>query len=120
MSALGQKRTFAVQNGMSALPPKADNSAIDCQDPLSVLDPSAVTFALDQAGANFLHRVLILSDDQLQTQDSEHRVEGNSAQVADRLRCEDFGAVTTLQPGQVVKCFARYVQAFCPCSQRGM
>ena len=24
MSALGQKRTFAVQNGMSALPPKAD------------------------------------------------------------------------------------------------
>jgi len=27
MSALGQKQTFAVQNGMSALPPKAD---IDC------------------------------------------------------------------------------------------
>ena len=26
MSALGQKRTFAVQNGMSALPPKADIS----------------------------------------------------------------------------------------------
>jgi hypothetical protein len=24
MSALGQKRTYAVQNGMSALPPKAD------------------------------------------------------------------------------------------------
>jgi hypothetical protein len=24
MSALGHKRTFAVQNGMSALPPKAD------------------------------------------------------------------------------------------------
>ena len=24
MSALGQKQTFAVQNGMSALPPKAD------------------------------------------------------------------------------------------------
>ena len=24
MSALGQKRTFAVRNGMSALPPKAD------------------------------------------------------------------------------------------------
>ena len=24
MSALGQKRTFAVQNAMSALPPKAD------------------------------------------------------------------------------------------------
>jgi hypothetical protein len=24
MSALGQKRTFAVQSGMSALPPKAD------------------------------------------------------------------------------------------------
>ena len=24
MSALGQKRTFAAQNGMSALPPKAD------------------------------------------------------------------------------------------------
>ena len=24
MSALGQKRTFALQNGMSALPPKAD------------------------------------------------------------------------------------------------
>jgi membrane glycosyltransferase len=24
MSALGQKRTFAVQNGLSALPPKAD------------------------------------------------------------------------------------------------
>ena len=24
MSALGQKRTFAVQKGMSALPPKAD------------------------------------------------------------------------------------------------
>jgi hypothetical protein len=24
MSALGQKRTFAVQNGMSALPPRAD------------------------------------------------------------------------------------------------
>jgi hypothetical protein len=24
MSALGQKRAFAVQNGMSALPPKAD------------------------------------------------------------------------------------------------
>ena len=24
MSALGYKRTFAVQNGMSALPPKAD------------------------------------------------------------------------------------------------
>ena len=27
MSALGQKRTFAVQNGMSALPPKADIAA---------------------------------------------------------------------------------------------
>jgi len=26
MSALGQKRTYAVQNGMSALPPKADIS----------------------------------------------------------------------------------------------
>ena len=26
MSALGQKQTFAVQNGMSALPPKADIS----------------------------------------------------------------------------------------------
>jgi hypothetical protein len=24
MSALGQKQTFAMQNGMSALPPKAD------------------------------------------------------------------------------------------------
>ena len=24
MSAMGHKRTFAVQNGMSALPPKAD------------------------------------------------------------------------------------------------
>ena len=24
MSALGQKQTYAVQNGMSALPPKAD------------------------------------------------------------------------------------------------
>jgi hypothetical protein len=24
MSALGQKQTFAVQNGMSALPPRAD------------------------------------------------------------------------------------------------
>jgi len=24
MSALGQKQTFALQNGMSALPPKAD------------------------------------------------------------------------------------------------
>jgi hypothetical protein len=28
MSALGQKQTFAVQNGMSALPPKADMGAI--------------------------------------------------------------------------------------------
>jgi len=27
MSALGQKQTFAVQKGMSALPPKADMSA---------------------------------------------------------------------------------------------
>src|SRR5262245_66578014 len=27
MSALGQKRTFAVQNGMSALPPKATSNA---------------------------------------------------------------------------------------------
>jgi hypothetical protein len=27
MSALGQKLTCAVQNGMSALPPKADNLA---------------------------------------------------------------------------------------------
>ena len=30
MSALGQKRTFAVQNGMSALPPKADMSGVMC------------------------------------------------------------------------------------------
>jgi hypothetical protein len=28
MSALGQKRTFAAHNGMSALPPKADIQAI--------------------------------------------------------------------------------------------
>ena len=30
MSALGHKRTFAVQNGMSALPPKADIREITC------------------------------------------------------------------------------------------
>ena len=31
MSALGQKQTFAVQNGMSALPPKADmGGPLDC------------------------------------------------------------------------------------------
>jgi hypothetical protein len=29
MSALGHKRTFAVQNGMSALPPKADINRYD-------------------------------------------------------------------------------------------
>jgi len=29
MSALGQKQTCAVQNGMSALPPKADNQQRD-------------------------------------------------------------------------------------------
>ena len=28
MSALGQKQTYAVQEGMSALPPKADISAL--------------------------------------------------------------------------------------------
>jgi hypothetical protein len=27
MSALGQKRTFALQEAMSALPPKADNAS---------------------------------------------------------------------------------------------
>jgi len=31
MSALGQKRTFAVQEGMSALPPKADIGWQRCQ-----------------------------------------------------------------------------------------
>ena len=30
MSALGQKQTFAVQNGMSALPPKADMCVATC------------------------------------------------------------------------------------------
>ena len=30
MSALGQKRTCAVQNGMSALPPKADMCGARC------------------------------------------------------------------------------------------
>ena len=28
MSALGQKQTYAVQNGMSALPPKADKCSV--------------------------------------------------------------------------------------------
>ena len=36
MSALGQKQTFAVQNVMSALPPKAD---IDCHPTTSELIP---------------------------------------------------------------------------------
>ena len=30
MSAMGQKRTFAVQNGMSALPPIADIRRLGC------------------------------------------------------------------------------------------
>jgi hypothetical protein len=30
MSALGQKQTFAVQKGMSALPPKADIHGPEC------------------------------------------------------------------------------------------
>ena len=34
MSALGQKRTFAVQNGMSALPPKADMCSAQVACPL--------------------------------------------------------------------------------------
>ena len=34
MSALGHKRTFAVQNGMSALPPKADMCSATRRCPL--------------------------------------------------------------------------------------
>ena len=35
MSAMGQKQTFAVQNGMSALPPKADMCSATWRCPLS-------------------------------------------------------------------------------------
>jgi hypothetical protein len=38
MSALGQKRTFAVQNGMSALPPKADILWLRAVSRLTYLD----------------------------------------------------------------------------------
>jgi hypothetical protein len=36
MSALGQKQTFAAQNGMSALPPKADMPAAGRTDAVSL------------------------------------------------------------------------------------
>jgi|RhiMethySRZTD1v2_1073278.scaffolds.fasta_scaffold13807_5 hypothetical protein len=43
MSALGQKRTFAVQEGMSVLPPKADIRKM-CA-PLGYIKTSAANFA---------------------------------------------------------------------------
>jgi len=45
MSALGQKQTFAAQNGMSALPPKADirRSSCDvCFVPIADISPSRI------------------------------------------------------------------------------
>jgi hypothetical protein len=44
MSALGQKRTFAVQNGMSALPPKADIRSVTayvCFGPEADIGPTS-------------------------------------------------------------------------------
>ena len=37
MSALGHKQTFAMRNGMSALPPKADTCGAKRNRPLSAL-----------------------------------------------------------------------------------
>ena len=53
MSALGHKRTFAVQNVMSALPPKAD-----------ILVPSAMSFVPIADMARFIRREVRLSGDQ--------------------------------------------------------
>jgi hypothetical protein len=41
MSALGQKQTYAVQNGMSALPPIATAKANLSQTTMSTLPPKA-------------------------------------------------------------------------------
>ena len=49
MSALGHKRTYAVQNGMSALPPKADIKVPDghvCFGPLANISPYSITHSL--------------------------------------------------------------------------
>ena len=41
MSALGHKRTYAVQKGMSALPPGSDHESDFSQKPMSALTPKA-------------------------------------------------------------------------------
>jgi hypothetical protein len=43
MSALGQKQTFAVQNAMSASPPKADICPLDLDDHPVIDDPASVS-----------------------------------------------------------------------------
>ena len=61
MSALGQKQTFAVQKGMSALPPIADmaiGSAVNCHGPTPI---SIVVTNTMTAAANGIHCVSIIS-----------------------------------------------------------
>jgi hypothetical protein len=41
MSALGQKQTYAVKNGMSALPPESDRESEFPQTVMSALPPKA-------------------------------------------------------------------------------
>ena len=45
MSALGQKQTYAVQNGMSALPPKSGHMRCTCGCPLGPSGHHAPSFA---------------------------------------------------------------------------
>jgi hypothetical protein len=48
MSALGQKRTFALQNGMSALPPKADmcSAPVHAAPPRAYIESTTVIFLI--------------------------------------------------------------------------
>ena len=63
MSALGQKRTFAVQNGMSALPPKADMCGATSRCPLCANSGHRVAYVFDiEVFANGQRRVVYQFD----------------------------------------------------------